>query len=248
MKLIRLLFIPFLLIVFLGGCKKQDDFNLSSIQLYYPLSPGRVLIYDMDSIIPAPFGSSLFEKSYHAKDSIADTFLDNTNRLSFTVYRFVTDTLESQPWAYRSTYYVTPTSESIELVDDNNLRYIKLRSPVREGYSWKGNTFIDTRSASTAFQYLDGWEYIYQQVNQPFAVASGTIDSTITITQVDETFPEGPFDPQFYQQKNYSVEVYAMGVGLIYKEFLHWTWQTTPPPARYEDNSYGIKLNLIKVQ
>ena len=61
----------------------------------------------------------------------------------------------------------------------------------------------------------------------------------------DETSPEGPFDPDSYQQRNYSVEVYAKGIGLVYKEFLHWTWQATPPPAHYENDSYGIKLSLI---
>ena len=32
---------------------------------------------------------------------------------------------------------------------------------------------------------------------------------------------------------------------LIYKEFLHYIWQPTPVPAKFQDDSYGIKLNLI---
>jgi hypothetical protein len=36
--------------------------------------------------------------------------------------------------------------------------------------------------------------------------------------------------------------VYAKGIGLIYKEFLHYEWQA---PKYLEDRTYGIKLNLI---
>ena len=187
-------------------------------------------------------------RSYHLKDSMGTSFIDNTSRESWPVYRFLTDTLEQNPWRSLSTYYVTPTGTSIEVMDDNNLRFIKLVTPVRENFSWQGNSYIDTRSANTPYQYLDAWNYTYTAVDSPYATFAGVIDSTITVFQRDETSPEGPFDPQFYQQRNYSVEVYANGVGLIYKNFLHWTWQPTPPPARYEDGTYGINLNLIEAR
>ena len=215
---------------------------------YYPLQTGKVLVYRLDSTTITAFGAALIVKSYHAKDSIASTFNDNTGRLSYLVYRFVTDTLETQPWQYLSTYYVTPTEQTIELLDDNNLRFLKLASPVRNDFNWQGNTYIDTRSATSPYQYMDGWNYTYQDVNTPYTTLMGSSDSAITIVQRDETSPEGPFDPQFYQQRNYSTEVYAKGIGLVYKEFLHWTWQTTPPPARYADDSYGVTLNLIEVR
>jgi hypothetical protein len=111
-----------------------------------------------------------------------------------------------------------------------------------------GNSYIDTRSANTPFQYLDGWNYMYDSVNTPYTTLDGIFDSSVIVHQQDETSPEGDFDPQFYQQRNYSVEVYAHNTGLIYKNFLHWTWQPTPPPAGYDDGSYGIILNLIGIK
>ncbi len=233
----------------LFSCKKETaHLNLPSVNDYYPLQSGRVFIYRLDSTVTPAFGTSLDVHSLLAKDSIADGFSDNLGRPSFRVYRFITDTLAAQPWQYISTYYITPTSQSVEVIDDNNLRFLKLAEPVRNDFSWSGNTYIDTRSAGSPYQYLDGWNYTYQNVNQPYTVIMGTLDSTITVFQRDETSPDAPFDPNNYQQRNYSVEVYAKGVGLIYKEFLHWTWQPTPPPAKYQDDSYGIKLNLIEVK
>ncbi len=130
-------------------------------------------------------------------------------------------------------------------MDDNNLRFIKLAAPPVNGVSWQGNTYIDTKSATSPVQYMDGWNYTYQNVNLPDTVLKGVVDSSITVLQVDELIPDEPFDPTIYQQNNYSIEVYGKGIGLIYKEFLHWTWQPTPEPASYQDDSYGFKINLI---
>lgn len=233
--------------LFFWNCSKQTETlnNLPQLSTYYPLQTGKVFIYRLDSSVIPFSGTELEVRSYHAKDSIADTILDNLGRLSYRVYRFINDTLESGTWQPIATYYITPTANTVEVMDENNLRFVKLAEPLRDDYSWSGNTYIDTKSANTGYQYLDGWNYVYQNVGQPYTVLNGTFDHTATILQQDETSPPGPFDPNNYQQRNYSVEVYADGVGLIYKEFLHWTWQTDPPPAGFDSGSYGIKLNLI---
>ncbi len=243
----RYFYACFVLINFLlPGCKKQSaEVSLPVLDDYYPLETGRVLIYRLDSSLIPLYGSELKINSYLAKDSIADTIRDNQQRLSYRVYRFVTDTLAVQSWQPTGTYYITPANNSAEVVDDNNLRFIKLKEPIRNDFNWEGNSYIDTKSNNFLYEYLEGWKYTYQNVNQPYPVIKGVLDNTITVLQQDETSPEGPFDPDSYQQRNYSVEVYAKGIGLVYKEFLHWAWQTDPPPAHYENNSYGIKLSLI---
>jgi len=238
-----------LCIISLVNCKKQtEQLALPKLADYTALQTGKVLLYHLDSTVIDPSGTQLVVNTYLAKDSIASTFTDNTGRLSYTVYRFITDTLNAGPWQPLLTYYITPTDNTIETVDDNNLRFISLTQPVTEGFTWNGNSYIDTKSATSNYQYMDGWTYTYQNVNKPYTVIKGTTDSTITVLQVDETSPPGPFDPGVYQQRNYSIEVYGKNIGLLYKEFLHWTWQPNPPPAQYQGDSYGIKLNLIDVR
>lgn len=231
------------------GCKKEtEQLNLPQLADYTALQTGKVLIYHLDSTIVDVSGTQLVERSYLIKDSIAASFADNTGRQSYRVYRFITDTLNTKPWQVLSTYYITPTSQSVETVDDNNLRFISLKEPVTGGFSWAGNSYIDTRSATSNYQYMDGWSYTYQNVNLPFIALKGPLDSTISVLQIDDTSPPGPFDENVYQQRNYSLEVYGKGIGLVYKEFLHWTWQPTPPPSQYQNDSYGLKLNLIDVR
>ena len=136
-------------LLLLVSCKKNSSTPaFMKSENYYPVASGKIWIYRLDSTTIPAFGTSLVTRSYHLKDSMGISFIDNTGRESWPVYRFITDTLEQNPWQSLSTYYVTPAGNSIEVVDDNNLRFIKLVTPVRENYSWQGNAYIDTRYAS----------------------------------------------------------------------------------------------------
>lgn len=235
----------FLLLAALQSCSKQTEIlDTANLNDYYPLKTGKTFIYRLDSTVLASFGSSMVVKSFQAKDTIESTFLDNQGRLSYRIFRYLRDTAGLKSWEPAATFVATPTSQSVEYVD-NNLRFIKLHAPFSEGYTWKGNAYIDTKSLNTTVGYLDEWQYEYRQLGQGYKVFNTTFDTTVTVFQQDETTPPGPFDPNNYQQKNLGTEVYAKGIGLIYKEFMHWTWQITPPPAKYEDGSYGVKLRLI---
>jgi hypothetical protein len=231
--------------VFIEGCSKQmDDFTSAPISDYFPLQVGKTYLYRMDSTIPAAFGSSLITKYYQAKDSIESTFNDNLGRTSYRIFRYSRDTSATKPWQFAATYYATNTGQSLEYVD-NNLRFIKLQSPIKDQFTWPAHTYIDTRSQNTTVSYLDDWNYEYQNLDQSYTVLNKTYDSTITVFQKDETLPEGAFNPAYRQDKNYGKEVYAKGIGLIYKEFFHSTWNVSSAGSGYEPNSYGLKLQLI---
>lgn len=244
-NILRALFTGLFATVLLVACKKQTEtFASSTLEDYNPMRTGKIFIYRMDSTVPESFGSSLAVHSYQAKDSVESSFIDNQGRLSWRIFRSVRDTAGKKPWTFAATYVSTQTNNAIEYVD-NNMRFVKLRLPITEGYTWKAHSYIDTKSLNSNVTYLDEWEYEYQNVDQAYTVLNKRFDTTVTVFQHDETSPPGPFDPNNYQQRNFGMEVYAKGVGMIYKDFLHWTYQTTPPPSKYEDGSYGIKLQLI---
>ncbi len=239
------LFLCFALMLHLFSCTKQTQtLSLPSLNDYYPTQTGKSFIYRLDSTLYISFGTIVKINSYLAKDSIAGTFQDNQGRTSYIVHRYLTDTLQQQPFVFNSDYYITPTSTNIQVVDASNLRFIKLAAPITMGTTWQGNSYIST-SADT-LSYLTGWQYQYQNINMPDTVLSGSIDSTITVIGVNMPPTVQPFDPTLYQSNLYSAEVYAKGIGLIYKEFSYWVWQPlgsiTPG---YTADSYGIKLSLI---
>lgn len=223
------------------GCeKKTETFQSATIPDYFPLAVGKVFIYRLDSTITAPFGTSLLVKSYQAMDTIESTFADNKGRLSYRIFRFTRDTLGLQPWKFAATYYATPTSTTVEYVD-NNQRSVKLHLPVKDGYAWPGNSFINS------FAYLDNWQYEYKNVDAKLTINNKSYDNTISVLQIDETSPAGAFNASLsFQEKVYSKEIYAKNVGLVYKEFLYWMWQKPSAAAgAFQDNSYGVKMQLI---
>lgn len=233
------------LVIFGLGCESsKETFEAPLLSEYFPLSVGATQTYRLDSTVPAPFGTALVIKSYQAKDSVESTFIDNQGRTSYRIFRLIRDLAGTQAWRFAATYVATPTQNTTEYVD-NNLRFVKLVAPIREGNSFKAHSYIDTKSINSLVSYLDEWEYTYENVEVPYTIGTRTFENTITVFQHDETTPEGPFNPANYQQRNYGVEVYAKGIGLIYKEFLHWTYQVTPPPAKYEDGSFGVKLTMM---
>lgn len=146
------------------------------------------------------------------------------------------------PWVFCATYQATYTATNVEYID-NNLRYIKLANPVSYNTTWKGNAYINTTQGTSVYDYLDGWDYAYQNLDEPFKCLKGTIQNTYTVLQQNQTTP-AVFDAVVRNDKNYGLEVYAKGIGLIYREFIHYVWQPTPSP-KFQDESYGIKLNLI---
>jgi hypothetical protein len=236
-----------LAVVFLiGGCDAtKETFNAPQLTEYYPFKVGTSQLYRLDSTVRAPSNTELIVRSYQAKDSVESTFLDNEGRQSYRIFRFVRNLSGTQPWQFAATFFATPTQKSIEYVD-NNLRFIKLVAPITNNYTFKGNSFIQAMQGTSKFDYLYDWNYEYRNVGEPYKIGNRTFDSTVTVFQQDETFPQGPFDPALPAQiRTYGVEVYAKGVGLIYKEFLYWNWQRNPPPAQFEQASYGVKLTLM---
>src|SRR5690349_18328930 len=96
------------------SCTKTDVLSSSlKAENYYPITSRKVWIYRLDSTTIPAFGTSLITHSYHIKDSVGNSFADNTGRESWVVYRFITDTLEQQPWQSLSSYYVTPTANDV---------------------------------------------------------------------------------------------------------------------------------------
>ena len=237
----------FVIISFVTACKKETETLIPVVTIadLYPLAVGQTFTYRLDSTITQNFGASLTTVSYQAKDTIESNFLDASGRNSFRIFRYLRDTAGTQPWFFAATYYATITSNTVEF-NDNNSRFITLANPVSYNNSWKGNSYINTgTSSSSPLFFFYGWDYHYDNIDMPFNCQKGTLQNTCTIIQQDSQDPITGFDPTRLSEKKYSIEVYAKGVGLIYKEFLHYEWQVTPAPKYLEDRTYGVKLNLI---
>lgn len=241
----------FLLFLLVASCKKQNEtFKTASVSDYFPMQVGKYITYNLDSTLFTHFGQTQTVIHYQAQDRVDAQVIDNMGRPSFRIIRFIRKS-ESQPWVANNTFMVTLTGNSVEY-NENNLRFVKLRLPVVQDFSWKGNSFINTTSNDPGLQYLDDWDYIYDSVGIPLTINSLVIDSTVKVFERDEFLGKDPTNASTqYAEKTYSVEKYGKGIGLIYREFLRWEYQGPQPPYPASPVvpgyyvGYGVKMSII---
>jgi hypothetical protein len=231
-----------LLILVVCSCNKSNPLVTDTPADYYPMHVGNFIIYRMDSLKYINVGSQDTLISYHAKEVVEDSISDNLGRPSYRVTRYLSDTNEISQWVPSIAYMVTPLKGSVEVVE-NNLRFIKLVTPVQDGISWLGNAYIDTKSDNSPVPYMDGWNYTYANTGLPFDVLAGTIPTTVTVNEADNVSGLGD---NSYTQTIYSAEIYGKNIGCIYKKFLYSVYQS--PNVEYPQGAtigYGLTFNMV---
>lgn len=232
--------------VFFSACKKKtEDFQTQPVSDFYPLAVGKYITYNLDSTVYINFGSKDTVISYQVKHYVDALITDNLGRPAYRIIRYIRKT-PANPWVPDNTFMAVPTEYTIEFIE-NNLRFIKLKAPVRNGFNWKGNSYIDFTSLNLELRYLEDWDYTYDSLNTKTILGTITIDSTLKVAQRDEVIGN-PADPTAYSEGNLGIEKYAKGIGLIYRKFLHYEYQPPTLPGqkgKYADGSYGVKLTMI---
>ena len=241
----RKLFLLLILIaaVIFNACKKSTDtLAIASVSEYYPLQVGKYITYNLDSTIFINFGTAQAIVSYQVKHQVDALITDNLGRPAYRIIRFIRKTA-ANPWVPDNTFMAVRTDFTVEFIE-NNMRFLKLKAPVRNGFTWKGNTYIDTRSLNSNVKYLDDWDYTYDSVNVKQTLGSFILDSTLKVDQRNETIGN-PRDPNSYSEINFGAEKYAKGLGLVYRNFLHIEYQPPTPGNGGYRQGYGVKMTMI---
>ena len=236
------LFILIFLIQIICSCNKSNPLVTDTPAEYYPMHIGNYIIYRMDSLKYINVGSSDTVISYLAKEVVEDSITDNLGQPSFRVVRYLSDTNGTSGWTPSIAYMVTPLKGSVEVVE-NNLRFIKMVTPVQDWISWLGNSYIDTKSDTSLVPYMDGWNYTYANTGQPYEVLAGMIPETVTVNEADAV--TGSASGTF-TQTIYSAEVYGKNIGPIYKKFLYSAYQS--PNVDFPSGAtigYGLTFNMV---
>lgn len=240
----RKVFLPLIIAALaFNACNKSNDvLEIASVADYSPTVIGKYITYALDSTVFINFGTKDTVISYQVKHEVDAQITDNLGRPAYRIIRYIRKTA-ANAWVPDNTFMTVPTDFTIEFVE-NNMRFVKLKGPVREGYTWKGNTYIDTYSLNSNVKYLDDWDYVYENVDQPLTVGSFNLDSTLTVNQRNEIIGN-PSDPNSYNEINFSLENYAKGLGLVYRNFSHVEYQPPRPGVGAYRIGYGVKMTMI---
>lgn len=247
MRAYRLLFV--LPIVLLFSCKKEtEEFQTEALSDYLSPQAGKYITYRIDSTVFLNFGGTTAVHSYQEKHQVDALTTDNLGRPSYRVFRFIRDTAGQNAWQPSGSYFITVQTNTIELVEDN-LRFLKLAAPIKEGNTWKGNRFLPTDAYGAFYEFsnddaMEDWEYMYTDLDNSITLGGKTYQNTITVEQINESTNAPVTNTNAYGFINYSVDKYAKNIGLIYQELTMWEYQP-PSSGRPGYRGFGIKRSII---
>ncbi|WP_447642891.1 MULTISPECIES: hypothetical protein [Chitinophagaceae] len=245
----RFLYVLFLVFVF-GSCTKTtNDNNAAAITPsyvdYYSIEVGQSILYRLDSVVLLPFGKDTVTHSYWQKDSVMNVSKDLTDNLLYTVNSYIKPYTGNQDWIYLTSYRVTPKNQVLEIIGMDNLRFIKLASPVVDNFSWDGNSYFMkdyTPSSNDPLAFYQNWNYQYTHTDSSMVLTTGTFLHTTTVKEIDDSTGIAS-DPSAYYARSLATESYAKGIGLIHSKLLYLIWQ---PNTGYQTGSYGIELTRVQ--
>lgn len=230
------------------SCKKVSNSTVDATRNYFPLQFGKYITYAVDSIYYYP-GDSLYalthpgyngiqvETRCQLKYAISDTYTykKKLNYIMDVYYR----PYEGADWVPHRVILLQPTTNGL-LYSQDGTQYIKLMFPVKNGFTWKGNQ--NAQVQDTLYSYLKDWNYTYRDMDHVYFNGFVSFDNTITVDECDENVNYQDIDSMVHGYKTFAKEVYAYNVGMIYKEWTHYTWHPSLPKSR---SGYSVIMRAI---
>jgi len=233
------------------SCNEKEEFTTEALSDYIPLNAGKYITYRIDSTVFTNFGRNTEIHRYQVKHEIDEQITDNLGRPSYRVYRYLRDSAGTELWQPAGSYFITPLPDQVELIEDN-LRFIKMHLPVRDGNSWKGNKYLPP-DPYAPFGYnfskddnMEDWDFYFDGQVSSFSYQGQNYTDVYSIEEADEAYNVPITDPTAYAARSRAVEKYSKMIGLVYREYELWEYQPNPGGAGgpYK-TGFGIRMWMI---
>lgn len=252
--------IPVFIVILIFSCNKKADFDTTDFQqqrlfeMIIPLQKGKYITYRVDSTVFTNFGRTTEIHSYLVKHIVDTLITDNLGRPSYRVFTYISDTAGIQPWQPIGSYFITVLSDRVEVIEDN-MRVIKIHVPVRDGNTWKGNSYLAEDPYSPTYNFsnddnMADWNFTFDGGLQPSStIQNNTYTNVYTITEDDDV--DSSTAPSDYGSVTVAREMYSKNVGLIFRELTMWEQQPNPsgnpPNVTYDPFrvGFGIKMWMV---
>ncbi len=223
------------LVGILASCKKDEETKELDLGYDYIVEDiGSYIVYQVDSIIYNDFDASIRNVSLQIKEKIVENFKDNLDRDAHRVERYVRENAEAD-WHLNRTYYLVKQERACEKVEEN-LRFVSFVFPPKQNLEWEGNRFIEAVDNN---KYLADWTYKLTTVNTPATINGVNYDNTATVLLRDR---------ETQIEKVFAKEIYARGVGMVYKEWWYLETQNNfeKPWLEKAEKGYVVKIQAIE--
>lgn len=247
---LRLGLIALISLTLFSCSNKKEDIIMEPVTDYVSLQVGKYITYRIDSLVFVDFQRRPETHSYLVKHVVDAEITDLQGNTSYRIYRYLKPVSGSGDWDANGSYYITPFTSKVEVIEDN-LRFIKLQAPLREGTTWRGNSYLPTDPYDPfGFNFsndddIRNWDYYYQMFDPSLTINGQTYTDVWTVEQQDD-FSNVPLaDPLSYGYKSRAVEKYSKGIGLVYREYELWEYQPnlSGPDPYY--TGFGITMWMV---
>lgn len=234
--------------LFASCTSEKEDLQISTTKDFFSLQKGKYIIYRTDSLIFTQAGRSEETHSYQEKHLIDDQISDNLGRPAHRVFRLLRDAAGLQPWRPSGSYFITPLANTVEIIEDN-LRVIKLITPVKEGTTWKGNRFLSSDPYAQKFNFsnddgMGDWDFLIDSTSKSLVLGGKKIEGVTTVSSVDESLNAPVTDAASFAARTLYLEKFAVGIGLVYQEYVMWEYQPNAGGTGYKVG-FGVKRSMI---
>ena len=164
-------------------------------KFFYP-NVGQSVIYDVEDIQYELTGKFMV-KTYQLKEINVLAFKDLEGKEAFKIERYRREN-ETQKWMIDSVFMAKKEIDKA-LKSENNVTYVKIYFPIKEGLKWNGN----------AYNSFGNDTYELKKINQSFQTNGQKFENTFSVVQQN--------DSTLVDLKR-RIEVYAENIGMIYQE------------------------------
>ncbi len=214
MSLYRLVVTALLLGLIFGACERIVETLPQTDWDYYPIVENNYRVYQIDSIVYDEYNCTIQTNRYQIKEVTGSSMIDGEGQTAHRIERYWR-AVDGDPWVLVGVWSEKREDNQVQRVEDNQ-RFVKMVFPVNKNKEWNGITYIrrDTLvpiRGGTIDLYKDWDMFSYQNVGEAYldTLSNTLYPEAVQIMQVDKTNNI---------ERRYSTEVYAKGIGMIYKE------------------------------
>jgi hypothetical protein len=185
-----------LALLWLGGCKSSKaDLQVDMPANYVALSTGKYIIYRLDSTVYVNSGRSQEVHSYQERHLVDSMVLDGQNRPSWRVFRAIRNLAGTTGWQQSGSYLLTPTNNTLELQEDN-MRTLRLVTPVQPGTTWKANRYLNSEPYSTLYDFnndnnIAEWDNTVSAAGETVTLNGHSYPNVLTVQGInDKVLPD----------------------------------------------------------
>lgn len=211
-----------------AGCKDTVDAAPDTGADYYPVAVGRFWAYavaDTTWSAATQFTQSVpTATNYQVKEQVTEQFTDAAGKPAYRMVHSVRAT-PAAAWLDDSVFVLSASAQFVAL-NRNNSRTVELVFPVRDGRSWNFNAFNNDRNDTITAQTRR-----YSAVGSSFGTGGGhsglpvtSYPATVTTENTGTATEVSLLKRVSYQQ------VYAKGVGPVFRRRLNYTFFNYPDP------------------